>query len=82
MHARCTICRHQRTVWTLHLYYDSPRYVAAFGVNLGAAVVAIGFATVTFLYLRGQNRKMEQGLALGKSGPTAVQQAAGFRYLL
>lgn len=69
-------------IWTSYTYYDSPRYVAAFAVNLGAAVIAIGIATATFFYLRRQNLKMEQGRSLGKSGPTAVQLAAGFRYVL
>lgn len=70
------------SVWTAYTYYDAPRYVAAFAVNLGAAVIAIGIATSTFLYLRRQNRKLDQGLSLGKNGPTAVQQASGFRYIL
>lgn len=69
-------------IWTSYLYYDSPRYVAAFAVNLGAAVVAILTATVTFFYLRRENQKMDQGKPLGKSGPTAVQQAKGYRYML
>ncbi|RMY74289.1 hypothetical protein D0863_03344 [Hortaea werneckii] len=69
-------------IWTSYTYYDSPRYVAAFAVNLGAAVLAIGMATWTFYYLRRQNAMMDLGRALGKSGPTATQQAAGFRYLL
>jgi NADH:ubiquinone oxidoreductase subunit K len=70
------------TVWTAYLYYDSPRYVAAFAVNLGAAVVAIGMATATFLYLRKQNLKLEQGLDVGRSGPTLRQREKGFRYML
>lgn len=69
-------------IWTAYLYYDSPRYVVAFGVNLGAAVVAICFSTATFLYLRRQNRKMDQGKHLSKSGPTTAQVAGGFRYML
>ncbi|CZT24347.1 related to MFS transporter [Ramularia collo-cygni] len=69
-------------IWTAYLYYDSPRYVAAFAVNLGAAVVAIGMATVSFLYLRRQNSKLDRGEEMGKSGPTLRQQAAGFRYML
>lgn len=69
-------------IWTSYLYYDKPRYVAAFAVNLGAAVVAIGIATGAFYYLRKQNQKMDQGKTLGKSGPTAAQQVAGFRYTL
>ena len=69
-------------IWTAYLYYDSPRYVTAFAVNLGAAVVAIGFSTATYIYLRTQNRRMERGEQLGKSGPTAAQVAGGFRYML
>ncbi|GAB7358660.1 hypothetical protein MBLNU230_g3889t1 [Neophaeotheca triangularis] len=69
-------------IWTAYLYYDSPRYVVAFAVNLGAAIVAIGFATFTFLHLRRANRKLEQGLDLGKHGPTRTQLRSGFRYLL
>lgn len=69
-------------VWTAYTYYDEPRYVAAFAVNLGAAVIAIGMAISTFFYLRRQNRKLDRGFPLGKHGPTAVQQASGFRYIL
>jgi hypothetical protein len=69
-------------IWTSYLYYDSPRYVAAFSVNLGAAVVAFASATATYLYLRRQNQLMDQGKPLGRSGPTSVQQANGFRYML
>lgn len=69
-------------IWTAYTYYDAPRYVTAFAVNLAAAVIAIGIATGTFLYLRKENQKLDQGRPVGKSGPTAVQQAAGFRYVL
>jgi hypothetical protein len=69
-------------IWTAYLYYDSPRYVTAFAVNLGAAVVAISFSTATYIYLRTQNRRMERGEQLGKSGPTAAQVTGGFRYML
>lgn len=69
-------------IWTSYLYYDSPRYVAAFSVNLGAAVVAFASATATYLYLRKQNQLMDQERPLGRSGPTPVQQANGFRYML
>ncbi|KAK3680490.1 hypothetical protein LTR37_021203 [Vermiconidia calcicola] len=69
-------------LWTAYTYYDEPRYVAAFAVNFGAAVIAIGMATTTFLYLRRQNAKLDRGGSLGKSGPTAIQQASGFRYIL
>lgn len=69
-------------IWTAYLYYDSPRYVAAFAVNLGAAVVAIGLSTLTYFYLRKQNDKMDRGEQLPKSGPTDAQLAGGFRYML
>ncbi|KAK4624400.1 hypothetical protein CLAFUW4_06003 [Fulvia fulva] len=69
-------------IWTSYLYYDEPRYVAAFAVNLGAALVAIAFATLAWVYLKRENGKMDQGKPLGKSGPTERQQAAGFRCLL
>lgn len=69
-------------IWTAYTYYDEPRYLVAFLINLGASVIAIAMACVTFFYLRRQNHKMDQGKVLGKSGPTPVQQAAGFRYML
>jgi NADH:ubiquinone oxidoreductase subunit K len=69
-------------IWTSYTYYGSPKYVAAIAVNLGAAVIAIGMAFATYLYLKKQNAKMDRGEELGKSGPTPVQHASGFRYLL
>jgi NADH:ubiquinone oxidoreductase subunit K len=69
-------------VWTSYLYYSKPRYLTAFLVNLAAAAMAIVMATITRIYLRKQNAKLEKGLAVGRSGPTLAQQAAGFRYLL
>lgn len=67
---------------TAYTYFEGPRYLVAFIINLAAAAIAIGIATATFFYLRQQNRKMDQGKPVGKSGPTSVQQASGFRYLL
>ncbi|WVQ84672.1 hypothetical protein IAT38_006827 [Cryptococcus sp. DSM 104549] len=69
-------------IWTSYLYYDSPRYIAAFGVDLAAAVLTIAFAALTYLYLRRQNAKIERGEPLGKSGPSAVQIEGGFKYQL
>ncbi|KAL1983241.1 hypothetical protein VTN96DRAFT_339 [Rasamsonia emersonii] len=69
-------------IWTSYLYYSPPRYLAAFLVNLAAASLAIAFTVVTWLYLRRQNAKLDQGLDVGKNGPTAAQLAAGFRYIL
>lgn len=56
--------------------------LGGFLVNLAAAAMAVVMATITRIYLRKQNAKLEKGLAVGRSGPTLAQQAAGFRYLL
>ena len=44
--------------------------------------MAIVMATITRIYLLRQNTKLEKGLTVSRSGPTLMQQAAGFRYLL
>jgi hypothetical protein len=69
-------------IWTSYLYFSEPRYLAAFLVNMVAAGVAILMATVTLFYLRRQNQRLQQGLQIDRNGPTAAQQAAGFRYQL
>ncbi|KIR53420.1 nicotinamide mononucleotide permease [Cryptococcus gattii Ru294] len=69
-------------IWTSYLYYDSPRYIAAFGVDLAASVLTIAFAALTYLYLRRQNSKIERGEPLPASGPSVVQLEAGFKYQL
>ncbi|WWC71195.1 uncharacterized protein I206_105148 [Kwoniella pini CBS 10737] len=69
-------------IWTSYLYYDSPRYIAAFAVDLAAAIGGITMAGFLYLYLRNQNRKIERGEDLGKHGPTQVQIETGFRYQL
>ncbi|KAK1480168.1 TNA1 is necessary for nicotinic acid import into the cell [Colletotrichum cuscutae] len=38
-----------------YLYYGAPRYVTAFIVNIAATGLAIGFATVTRIWLRKIN---------------------------
>ncbi len=48
-------------VWASYLYYSSPRYLAAFLVNLAASVLAILLATITRFYLQRQNRNLERG---------------------
>src|SRR4051794_27929856 len=50
-------------VWTSYLYYSKPRYLTAFLVNLAAAAMAIVMVTITRIYLRKQNAKLEKGLA-------------------
>ena len=69
-------------IWTSYLYFGAPRYLVAFLVNMAAAGVAIGLATVAMLYLKRQNKLLDQGKPMGKSGPTEAQKAAGFRYIL
>lgn len=69
-------------IWTSYLYFGSPRYLVAFLVNMAAAGCAIGFATATMFYLRRQNKKLDEGRDTGKSGPTAAQKEAGFRYTI
>ncbi|KAL4795789.1 major facilitator superfamily domain-containing protein [Aspergillus venezuelensis] len=69
-------------IWTPYLYNGAPRYLEAFAVNLAAAVFAILMATATRIYLRKQNQKIDRGESTGRSGPTAAQQASGYRYLL
>ncbi|KAF9690875.1 hypothetical protein EKO04_010933 [Ascochyta lentis] len=69
-------------VWTPYLYNGAPRYFVAFTVNLIASAAAIIVATVTRLYLTRQNRKLDRGESIGKSGPTEAQVASGFRYQL
>lgn len=69
-------------IWTAYLYFGAPRYLVAFLVNMAAAGGAIALATVTMIYLRRQNAKLDQGKDTGKNGPTLAQQASGFRYTL
>ncbi|KAH9885694.1 nicotinamide mononucleotide permease [Xylariomycetidae sp. FL2044] len=69
-------------IWASYLYFGAPRYVVAFIVNVVATGLAIGFAVVTYLYLKRQNAKLDRGQDLGKNGPTAAQIAGGFRYTL
>lgn len=69
-------------IWGSYLYYNEPRYLVAFLVLLAASALAIGMAVVTRFYLSRQNKKMDTGRDVGRSGPTAAQVAAGFRYTL
>ncbi|KAI3532411.1 TNA1 is necessary for nicotinic acid import into the cell [Colletotrichum tamarilloi] len=69
-------------IWGSYLYYGAPRYVTAFIVNIAATGLAIGFATVTRIWLRRLNAKLDRGEDTGKHGPTQAQVAGGFRYLI
>ena len=61
---------------------NGPRYVLAFSVDLVASVGTIFFALLTRWYLMRQNKKIEDGRAMGATGPTQVQIEGGFRYQL
>ncbi|EKD05605.1 hypothetical protein A1Q2_00095 [Trichosporon asahii var. asahii CBS 8904] len=67
-------------IWTSYLYFGAPRYVVAFGVNLGASVVVILLILVLAGYLSRLNKKLDNGQSLGKNGPTDVQIEGGFRF--
>jgi len=69
-------------IWTPYLYYNKPRYVTAFAVNLAAAVLVILCALGTRQYLVRLNKKLDDGEDLGPNGPTAVQIESGFRFQL
>lgn len=69
-------------IWASYLYYGAPRYLTAFLVNLAAAGGAIAFATAVRFWLIRDNRRLDRGESLGKSGPTNAQVASGFRYLI
>lgn len=69
-------------IWTSYLYTNAPRYVLAFAVNLGAAVVFIILIALLRWYLASLNKKLDRGEDLGIHGPTKVQQEAGFRFML
>ncbi|CAG8403794.1 unnamed protein product [Penicillium salamii] len=69
-------------VWASYLYYSSPRYLAAFLVNLASSVLAIILATLARMYLQRQNDKLDRGLYISGKGPTPAQIAAGFRYVI
>ncbi|KNG81930.1 putative pantothenate transporter [Aspergillus nomiae NRRL 13137] len=69
-------------IWASYLYFSEPRYLVAFVVNLAAAALTIALATVTRVYLRRQNQRLDSSMDTGRSGPTEAQKAAGFRYTL
>lgn len=69
-------------IWTSYLYTNAPRYILAFAVNLGAAVLFIILIALLRFYLASLNKRLDRGEDLGKHGPTRVQQEAGFRFML
>lgn len=69
-------------IWTSYLYTHAPRFLEAFATNLAASVLAMMFATATFIYLKRQNARLDRGESCGRSGPSPEQIASGFRYSL
>ncbi|KAJ6499020.1 major facilitator superfamily domain-containing protein [Mycena sanguinolenta] len=69
-------------IWAPYLYSNPPKYVHAFSVNIVASLLAIVFATATRFYLKRQNARLDKGLDVRATAPTAQQQAAGFKYIL
>lgn len=69
-------------IWTSYLYFDKPRYIVAFSVNLAASVGVILVILFLRQYLVRLNRRLERGEDLGVQGPSEVQKEAGFRFLL
>lgn len=76
--ACATVC----SIYGSYLYPDdaAPRFVLAFSVNAGMALVAIGASTVLHFYLKRENRRLEQAERDAEGvRPTA---SGGFRYLV
>ena len=69
-------------IWGSYLYFGAPRYLVAFLVLMAAAACAAVVATITRIYLARQNKKLDAGQTIGRSGPTDAQIASGFRYTL
>ncbi|WOO77177.1 putative transporterC [Vanrija pseudolonga] len=69
-------------IWTSYLYFNAPRYVVAFCVNIGASVLLIILVLFIRWYLVQQNKRLDRGEDLGIHGPTEVQRENGYRFKL
>ena len=69
-------------IWTSYLYFNAPRYLVAFIVNLVASVLLICIVVAKRFYLASLNKKLDRGEDLGPNGPTKTQIEAGFRFQL
>lgn len=67
-------------IWCSYLYTGEPYYYPAFGVNLAAGVVVLGLTTITWLYLKRCNARLDKGEAV--YGVTEHQRERGFRFML
>jgi hypothetical protein len=69
-------------IWTAYLYFNGPRYIVAFIVNLVASCLLIAVVVAKRFYLAHLNKKLDRGDDLGPNGPTRTQVEAGFRFQL
>lgn len=69
-------------IWTSYLYFNGPRYLVAFIVNLAASVLLILIVVAKRFYLANLNKKLDRGEDLGPNGPSKIQIEAGFRFQL
>ncbi|WVW81041.1 hypothetical protein I302_103032 [Kwoniella bestiolae CBS 10118] len=71
-------------IWTSYLWYNGPRYFAAFGALLASGVVFATTITAYKFYLRRQNQKLEAGgdraRETMKHGVTQQMIDMGWRY--
>ena len=75
--ALATVC----SIYGSYLYPDnaSPRFVLAFSVNAGMALLAIAASTVLHFYLKRENLKLEEKEASDAARGILVEKP--FRYL-
>lgn len=75
-----TIC----SIYGSYLYPSSgsPRFVLAFSVNAGMALMAIVASTVLHFYLKRENRKLEQKEQEIEAAGATNMVGTGFRYLI
>ncbi|RDW65901.1 uncharacterized protein DSM5745_09640 [Aspergillus mulundensis] len=72
-------------IWASYLYYDEPRFLAAFGTLLGAGVALAVTVTVYRWVVRRENRRLDGGKAdevekVIKNGVTREMVGLGWRY--
>lgn len=72
-------------IWSSYLYYDAPRFYAAFGTLMGCGVLFI--ATITFYrwLVRHENKRLDSGdpvqiAKVIKGGVTQEMVDLGWRY--
>lgn len=72
-------------IWGSYLYYDSPRYYAAFGCLIGCSVAFFIVITAYRAHVRKMNNLLggtpEDQLRVIKGGVTSQQVELGWRYI-